>query len=52
MVVHRHEMKTPDIIKILDTMDQKIRFSLKTNAFAIGFSRRNILKRFVSKEEE
>ena len=33
MVVHRHEIKTPDIIRILDPIDQKIRFSLKTNAF-------------------
>ena len=33
IVVHRHEIKTPDIIRILDPIDQKIRFSLKTNAF-------------------
>lgn len=53
MVVHRHEIKTPDIIKILDQIDgPKIRFSFKTNAFANGFSRRSILKRFVSREEK
>ena len=33
-------------------MDQKIRFSFKTNAFANGFLRRSILKRFVSREEK
>ena len=36
MVVHRHEIKTPDIIRILDPMDKKkIRFSLKTDAFDV-----------------
>lgn len=34
MVVHRHEIKTPDIIRILDPIDQKTRkIRLKTNAF-------------------